>query len=36
LTALAIWAGPETFEENIAANTLPDEEVHPTVVPARA
>ena len=23
-------------EENIAANTLPDEEVHPTIVPARA
>src|SRR6478609_8144244 len=36
LTALAIWAGPETFDENIAANTLPDEEVHPAVVPARA
>jgi len=36
LTAIAIWAGPETFEENIAANTLPDEEVHPTIVPARA
>src|SRR5215469_9393868 len=30
LTAIAIWAGPETYEENIAANTLPDEEVHPT------
>jgi MFS family permease len=36
LTALAIWAGPETYEENIAANTLPDEEAHPAVMPARA
>jgi len=36
LTALAICAGAETYEENIAANTLPDEEVHPTVMPARA
>src|ERR1700751_647896 len=35
LTALAIWAGPETYDENIAANTLPDE--HPAaVMPARA
>jgi MFS family permease len=36
LTAIAIWAGPETYEENIAANTLPDEEVHPAAVPLRA
>ena len=36
LTALAIWAGPETFDESISANTLPDEEVHPTAMPARA
>jgi MFS family permease len=36
LTAIAIWAGPETYEENISANTLPDEEVHPAVVPLRA
>src|ERR1700758_1835472 len=36
LTALAIWCGPETFEENIAANTLPDETVHATAMPARA
>jgi MFS family permease len=36
LTALAIWAGPETYEENIAANTLPDETAHPATMPARA
>jgi MFS family permease len=36
LTAIAIWAGPETYEENIAANTLPDEEIHPAAVPLRA
>src|SRR5882724_9577794 len=36
LTAIAIWAGPETFEENIADTTLPDETVHPTAMPARA
>jgi MFS family permease len=36
LTAIAIWAGPETYEENIAATTLPDEEVHPAAVPLRA
>src|SRR5580704_4730124 len=31
LTALAIWAGPETYEENIADNALPDEAMHPAV-----
>jgi MFS family permease len=36
LTAIAIWAGPETFEENIAANTLPDEIAPPAAMPARA
>jgi metabolite-proton symporter len=36
LTAIAIWAGPETYAENIAANTLPDEEVHPAAVPLQA
>jgi metabolite-proton symporter len=36
LTAISIWAGPETYEENIAANTLPDEEVHPVAVPQQA
>jgi MFS family permease len=36
LTAIAIWAGPETYEENIAANTLPDETAQPSAVPARA
>ncbi|MBV9456583.1 MAG: MHS family MFS transporter [Bradyrhizobium sp.] len=37
LTALAIWAGPETYGESISANTLPDEERHPaTAMPARA
>jgi MFS family permease len=36
LTAIAIWAGPETYEENTAANTLPDEEIHPAAVPLRA
>jgi MFS family permease len=38
LTALSIWVGPETYQENIAANTLPDEAVHsaPTAVPMRA
>ena len=36
LTAIAIWAGPETSEENIAANTLRDAELHPTAMPARA
>src|SRR5215467_586122 len=36
LTAIAIWAGPETYEENIASNTLPDETAHPTAMPARA
>jgi MFS family permease len=36
LTAIAIWAGPETYEENIAANTLPDESAQPTAIPARA
>jgi len=36
LTAIAIWAGPETYEENIAANTLPDETAPPAVIPARA
>jgi MFS family permease len=36
LTAIAIWAGPETYEENIAANTLPDEVAQPSAVPARA
>jgi DNA polymerase (family 10) len=36
LTAIAIWVGPETYEENITANTLPDEGVHPTAMPARA
>jgi MFS family permease len=36
LTALAIWAGPETYEENIADNALPDEAMHPAAMPARA
>jgi MFS family permease len=36
LTAIAIWAGPETYEENIADNTLSDEAVHPAAMPARA
>jgi hypothetical protein len=36
LTAIAIWAGPETYEENISANTLPDEAAHATAMPARA
>jgi MFS family permease len=36
LTAIAIWAGPETYEENIADNALSDEAVHPTAMPARA
>ncbi len=36
LTAIAIWAGPETYEENIAANTLPDEEIHRAAVPLQA
>jgi MFS family permease len=36
LTAISIWAGPETYTENIAANTLPDEEVHPAAVPLQA
>ncbi len=36
LTAIAIWAGPETYEENIAANTLPDEQMHPAAVPLQA
>ena len=34
--AIAIWAGPETYEENIADNTLSDETVHPAAMPARA
>jgi MFS family permease len=36
LTAIAIWAGPETYEENIAADTRPNEGVHPGAVPLRA
>ena len=36
LTAIAIWAGPETYEENIASNTLADEAAHPVAMPARA
>jgi MFS family permease len=36
LTAIAIWAGPETYEENIAADTGPDEAIDPGVVPLRA
>src|SRR5215813_695874 len=36
LTAISIWAGPETYTENIAANTLPDEEVHTAAVPQQA
>ena len=36
LTAIAIWVGPETYQENIAATTLPDEEAHPVAVPLRA
>jgi MFS family permease len=36
LTAIAIWAGPETYAENIAANTLPDEAIDAGAVPLRA
>src|SRR5499427_1146841 len=36
LTAISIWVGPETYDESIAANTLPDETAHPSAVPARA
>jgi metabolite-proton symporter len=36
LTAIAIWAGPETYDENIAATTLPDEAIHPAAVPLQA
>src|ERR1700760_4876358 len=35
LTALAIGAGPETYDENIASNTLPDEHAA-AAMPARA
>src|ERR1700758_4760432 len=35
LTALSIWVGPETYEENISANTLPDEQ-GPVALLARA
>src|SRR6201994_2004707 len=36
LTAVAIWAGPETYAEDIAADTTPEERLHHVGVPMRA
>ncbi len=36
LTALAIWAGPETFEENIAANDTSDNMMPAAAMPQQA
>src|SRR6266403_4451917 len=36
LTALAIWAGPETYEENIASDDTSDNAIPATAMPQRA
>jgi len=36
LTAIAIWAGPETYVEDIAADASPDAQMPARLTPARA
>jgi MFS family permease len=36
LTAIAIWAGPETYEESITVDNTSDGSMHATAVPAQA
>jgi hypothetical protein len=35
-TVIAIWAGPETYQESITVDHTPDGTIHPAALPQRA